>query len=190
MKRVLKTVAVLDIGSNLVRMGVYQAGKSGAERLDLLEYPLRLGHEVFTAGRISVETVRELSGILRGFSQIMKEYGVTEYKAVATTALREAENRAYVLDQLKIQNNLLVEVLENGEESALVYAALMGLPQLPARSLMAYIGTGSIGAAAWEAPAIVQTCNTPIGFLKLGETLRDLADQTVHFHKVPFFQAT
>ena len=127
-----KAVGGRDIGSNYVRMGIYQAGKGGAQRLELLEHPLRIGHEVFTSGRISVETVRRLSEILRGYSQGLKEYGVTEYRAIATTALREARNRAYVVDQLKTQNNLVVEVLQNGEESALVYAALLGLPGVQA----------------------------------------------------------
>ena len=64
-KRAGKVVSVTDIGSNFVRMGVYQAGKGGVQRLDYLEVPLRLGHEVFATGRISVSTVRQLSSILR-----------------------------------------------------------------------------------------------------------------------------
>ena len=178
-----KAVAVLDIGSSSVRMGVYQSGKNGTQRLELLEHPLRIGHEVFTSGRISVESVRRLSAILRGYSQVMKEYGVTEYRAIATTALREARNRAYVVDQLKTQNNLVVEVLENGEESALVYAALAGMPAVPAASLLSYIGTGSVGVAAWDGRIIQQTCNITIGFQKLGETLRSLEEQTAGFCK-------
>ena len=102
MKRSQKIVSVLDIGSNSVRMGIYQAGKTGADQLDRLEYPLRIGHEVFTNGHISAKTVRALSAVLRGYTQVMKEYGVTEYRAIATTALREAENRAYVLETGRI----------------------------------------------------------------------------------------
>ena len=70
-KRAGKVVSVTDIGSNFVRMGVYQAGKGGVQRLDYLEVPLRLGHEVFATGRISVSTVRQLSSILRGYAQVM-----------------------------------------------------------------------------------------------------------------------
>lgn len=184
MKRASKTVSVVELGSSMVRMGVYQAGKSGLVCIDRLEYPLRLGHEVFTQGRISVATVREMSGILRGFSQVMKEYGVSEYRAFATTALREADNRAYVLDQLRIQNNLAVEVLEDGEESALVYAELLRSPLLEDGSLLSYIGTGSLGVAVCEGRTVVQMGNITIGFLKLGEMLRSVMDQTTHFHRV------
>ncbi len=185
MKRSPKVVSVIDIGSSFVRMGIYQGGKNGTvTTLDLLEHPIRLGHEVFTEGRIRVETVRELTDALRGFSQVMKEYGVTEYRAVATTALREAQNRPYVIDQLKTQNNLLVSVLEDGEESALVYGELLRSPLMKKNALFAYIGTGSVGVVAVEDGAVVRSNSIQLGFLKLGEILRNIEDQTTHFHVV------
>lgn len=90
---------------------------------------------------------------------MMKEYGVTEYRAIATTAMREAKNRAYVLDQLRIQNNLVVEVLEDGEESSLVYSALCRSPLLREESLLSYVGTGAWacglgGRGRWISAAI------------------------------------
>lgn len=184
MRRTAKIVSVLDIGSTLVRMGVYQMGKTGVQRLDLLEVPLRLGHEVFTYGRISPETVRALSAILRGFTQVMREYGVTEYRAIATTALREAENRTYVLDQLKTQNNLSVEVLEDAEESGLVYSALLSGGYGQKDALLSYIGTGSIGAALYSGDSIRQSCNITVGFLKISEILRSTEDKTTRFYQV------
>lgn len=184
MRRTVKIVSVLDIGSTLVRMGVYQAGKNGIQRLDLLEVPLRLGHEVFTFGRISPETVRALSAILRGFTQVMKEYGVAEYRAIATTALREAENKSYVLDQLKTQNNLTVEVLEDAEESGFVYSALLSRGYAQQDALLSYIGTGSIGVALCGDNTVRQSCNITVGFLKISEILRSTEDKTTQFYQV------
>ncbi len=188
-KRAPRLVSVIDIGSNFVRMGVYQAGRSenGAprvRRVDFLEAPLRLGHEVFASGRISPQTVRRLSGILRGFSQVMKEYGVIEYRAIATTAVREAENRAYVVDQLRIQNSLAVEVLEDGEESALVYSALCASPLLRDPTLLSYVGTGSVGLAVWRGGVVDQNCALTEGFLKLSERLRGGEEASPRFYRV------
>lgn len=184
MRQTAKIVSVLDIGSTLIRMGVYQAGKTGLQRLDLLEAPLRLGHEVFTHGRISPETVRGLSAVLRGFTQVMKDYGVTEYRAIAATALREAENRRYVLDQLKTQNGLTVEVLEDAEESGLIYNALLTGNYGQEESLLSYMGTGSIGAALCGGGCIRQSCNITVGFLKISEILRSAEDKTTRFYQV------
>lgn len=179
-----KAVAVLDIGSSSLRMGIYQRGKEEVRRLELLDSPLRLGHEVFASGRISAETVRELCTALKGCSQVMKEYGVGEYRVLATTALREAENRAYVVDQIKIRNGLTVEVLENGEESAFIYSAMLRSPRLKNHSLLSYIGTGSVGAAVWEDGALTKACHLRLGFLKLSEMLSSLEDQTARFDRV------
>lgn len=48
---------------------------------------------MFNYGKISFECLRELSHILTGYSNVMKEYGVDQYKVVGTTALREAQNK-------------------------------------------------------------------------------------------------
>lgn len=179
--RRFRAAGILDIGSSQVRMGLYQTGQAGArpadaiQRLDTLASPLPLGHEVFTTGRISAETMRQLSRILKGYAQVMKEYGVTQCRAFATAAFREAQNRAYALDRLRIQNHLAIEVLEEGEESALVYSALLASP-LEEEALLAYVGTGSIGAAYWRDGAVEQTGSMTIGFLKLAEMLRRRPD--------------
>ena len=101
-----KCGAVIDIGSHLLKMRIAQLKKGEIAEVDRLEYPLHLGHEVFNEGKISFESLRELSQILQGYAEVMESYGVDQIRAVATTALREAQNRAYVIDQLKIQNDL------------------------------------------------------------------------------------
>ncbi|MCI8554272.1 MAG: hypothetical protein HFJ80_04930 [Clostridiales bacterium] len=177
-------VAVMEIGSSALRMGIYQKTPNKISRFDLLEYPLRLGHEVFTEGRISAGSLRELSSAVKGYLQVMKEYGVTEYRAFATTALREASNRAYVVDQLHIRNGLVVEVLENGEESALIYSALLGTPLTADSALLSYIGTGSVGAAVCKNGTVIRDCHLELGFLKLGDMLGRLEDQTSRYDQV------
>ena len=141
------------------------------------------GHEVFTEGRIRAETVRELTAALQGFSRVMKGYGVSEYRAVATTALREAENRPYVVDQLKTQNNLLVGVLEDGEESALMYGELLRSP------LMKRMRCWPISVpAAWALQRRKRGDHPmqqyPSRLYEAGRDSAELEDQTTHFHVV------
>ena len=120
-----KTAAVIDIGSNILRMQISQLRKGEVFPVDRLEYPVTLGHEVFTSGKISFESLRELSSILRGFSNVMNEYGVDDYRIVATTtALREALNKTFITDQLKIQNNMSVSILEDNQEKSLIFSSI------------------------------------------------------------------
>ena len=104
--------AVIEIGSSAVRMRVSQLKHGEIEMLDSLEYPVFFGHEVFTTGRISFESLRQLSSILTKFTTALEGYNCKNVRVVSSTVMREAENRSFVIDQLKIHNNLHLEILE------------------------------------------------------------------------------
>jgi len=78
----------------------------------------------------------------------------------------------------------VVEVLEDGEESSLVYSALCRSPLLREESLLSYVGTGSVGLAVWRQGAMDLSCNLTIGFLKLSEMLRGQEELTARFYRV------
>ena len=184
-----KTAAVINIGSNRVRMLVSQLKKGEVSPVDLLEHPIALGHEVFSTGKVSFETLRELSSILRGFSNVLKEYNVDSYCAVATTALREAQNKAFVLDQLKLQNNLTVKILEDNQEKALIFSDIFeSLRSTDAfqqgNSLVTHIGTGTIGFSLYDGVRVTFSQNIPLGVLKLYDKLGGLQDETESFYTV------
>ena len=184
-----KAAAVIDIASSDLSLSIAQYKKGEVSNLDRLIYPLSLGHEVFTNGKISFECFREMSRALAGFTALMKEYGVTQYRAVATTALREAENRAFVLDQLKVQNKLKVEVLEADQEKTLIYFDILsslrdGGVLAPGNTLFAFIGSGSIGTAVYDGNVMVCSQNIPVGALKLHEMLSTIQEETDDFGTV------
>ena len=184
-----KIAAVIDIGSNLLKMRICQLRKGEIISLDRLQYPLCLGHEVFTGGKISFESLRELSGILQGYREIMTEYGVDQYKVVATTALREAKNRAYVLDHLKVQNDMTVAVLEDDQEKTLIYSEILACLQTISsqkigNALISYIGAGTIGLSVFDGQNMVFSQNVPTGALKLHDILSSIQEQTDDFYVV------
>lgn len=185
-KRGGKAVAVIDIGSNMVKMRVAQLQNGAIRDLDLLEYPIALGHEVFQDGKISFDSLKELSSILRGFSQVMAEYGVAQYKIVATTVFREAHNRAYIVDQLKIQNDMTIEILEDDQEKTLIYSEILreltgeDLPHMD-HVLISYIGTGSIGLALYEEGSMIFSQNIPMGSLKLRDMLSGIREESTQY---------
>lgn len=188
-KRSNKTAAVIDIGSNQIKMRISQLKRGKIEDLDRLEYPLGLGHEVFTDEKISFESLRELSGILRGYSSVMAEYGVAQCRVVATTALREAANRSYVVDQLKIQNDLTVQILEDDQEKTLIYSEILNsLKNMEGKekqdALISYIGAGTIGFSVYDGKRMIFSQNIPMGALKLHDMLGNIQEQTEDFSTV------
>lgn len=188
-RKIGKAVAVIDIGSNMLKMRISQLQSGKICDLDRLEYPIRLGHEVFLDNKISFESLRKLSGILKGFSRVMTEYGVSQYKTVATTVFREALNRSYIVDQLKIQNDISVDILEDDQEKTLIYSEILqalsrgDLPKI-SNALIAYIGTGSIGITVYGEGTMLFSQNIPTGSLKLHDLLGGIQDQTNDFYTV------
>lgn len=188
-KKDFSEAAVIDIGSNALKMRISQLKGGKISDIDRLEYPLHLGHEVFTDGKISFESLRELSSLLHGYSGILKDYGVKQYMVVATTALREAKNRSYVIDQLKIQNDMNVTVLEDDQEKTLIYSEILNyLNQLERKkdesALISYIGSGTIGFSVYNGKRMVFSQNIPMGSLKLHDILGNIQDVADNFYTV------
>lgn len=182
-----KAAAVIDIGSSLVKMRVCQRKEDQISTLDQLEYPIRIGHEVFHFGAVSPECLNDLVRILRGFLKVMREYGVRDYKAVATTALREAKNKSFIIDQIRVQTHIDVEILEDNEEKTLIYSAVIHAlrPQLQsAATLISHIGTGSVGFGIFDTKNLCFSQNISIGALKLHDVLGSVQEHTTDFASV------
>lgn len=181
--------AVIEIGSSAVRMRVSQLRRGEIETLDALEYPVYLGHEVFNEGRVSFESLRQLSSILSKFTAALADYGCKNVRVVSSTVMREAENRAFVADQLKIHNNMNLEILEYSTEKALICSEIIRLLKLQNKldikdAMIAYIGTGSIDIALYDGGTISVSQNIPIGSLKLHDTLSTLNEESNAFYPV------
>ncbi|MDD3242427.1 MAG: hypothetical protein PHD32_01730 [Eubacteriales bacterium] len=182
--------AVIDIGSNLMRMTVAQQSGQTITELDTLEYPVELGHDTFTRGAVSSKTAQELVRGLQGFQVASAQLGVApgNLRMIATTALREAENGAYVADRLALCAGLPVEVLEDGQEKAYIFAeTLRRLQSVSAPGealLLAYIGTGSVGLAVARDGVIRYVRNIRAGSLKLSQMLSEMESRPGRMYEV------
>lgn len=178
-----RIAAVIDIGSSYVGMRISQIRGKDIVDLERLSRPVTVGHEVFSEGKLSFETIREISSILDSFITLMNEYKVSHYKVIATTALREAQNHEFVLDQLKIQNGVSVEILEDSHEKSLIYSECIERLKLDKASegsdtIIAYIGTGTIGMALYRNGGIAFSYNLPIGYVKLYDMFSNIIEET------------
>lgn len=121
-----RPLAVIDMGSNSVRMVVAQVLPDG--RLELLERvrrAVRLGQDTFVRGRLSQRTMAAALAIMRDCRRILDTYGVREVRAVATSAVREALNADAFLDRIFLATGLEVEVIEPSEEGRLTVNAVL-----------------------------------------------------------------
>lgn len=118
--------AAIDIGSNAMRLlfcRVYMVdGKPHFNKEELIRMPIRLGEDVFLQGKITDAKADRLIMALQGFSQLIKAYGVEGYRAVATSAMRDASNGMQIIERIKKESDLNVEIIDGKNEAALVFS--------------------------------------------------------------------
>ncbi len=121
----LRPVAVLDMGATAIRMLVAELPPGEAPRiLEEASRAVLLGKDAFTSGRLGSATIEATLRALEGFRRIMDGYGVVRYRAVATSAVREAINRDTFLDRVRLRAGIDVEVIDGSEENRLSYLAV------------------------------------------------------------------
>ena len=183
-----RTVAVIDVGASAVRVVVAQIAPG--ERPVVLEEAARatsLGKDTFSSGRIGPQTIEATIRALSGFRRLMDGYGVGEYRAVATSAVREAENADMFLDRVRVRTGLDVEVIDGSEESRLTYLAvrdrLQGHPALvDGLALVVEVGGGSADLTLLEAGEPTRAGVYPLGAIRMRQSLggwRGAHDQRV-----------
>ena len=98
------TLAAIDIGSNAIRLLINSIEQYNDERqfkkIAFIRVPLRLGGDVFTIGEIGTQKADRLFDARCRFGHTMKAFNVIDYRACATSAMREATNGQSVTDLL------------------------------------------------------------------------------------------
>jgi exopolyphosphatase / guanosine-5'-triphosphate,3'-diphosphate pyrophosphatase len=118
--------AAIDIGSNALRLlfaNVYE-GKDEAnfKKADLVRIPLRLGEDAFLYKKISDEKIRKLITAMKAYRQLLDFYEVSSYKACATSAMREASNSKEIIELIRKEANINVEIIDGKVEAQIIYS--------------------------------------------------------------------
>lgn len=185
-----RTMAAIDVGSASIRLKVIQIAEDGdIQVLENVIRSLAIGRDTFSQGRISPEMVDEVCQVLMGFKRIMREYKVKTKRVVATTAMREAMNQDYVLEQIRVRTGFSVEVLSRSEERYLTrQAAFATVPDFRKRSaeglLYTHIGSGTTQIAAYDQDGLSFSQSTQMGALRIRQMLSSIEEQTLRFSQV------
>ena len=90
-------------------------------KVQLIRIPLRLGEDAFTAGIISAEKEKKLIRLMKAYKQLMKIYDVVDYRACATSAMRDARNGKAIVRQIAKKTGIRVDIIDGQEEAHIVY---------------------------------------------------------------------
>src|SRR4029077_5928400 len=89
-----------------------------------LRAPVRLGSEVFLSGRLAPASIGQACDALREFKGEMDRVKVDAYRAIATSAVREAKNGATLVERARREAGIELETIEGIEEARLIQLAV------------------------------------------------------------------
>lgn len=157
---------IIDIGSNSVRLVVYQ-GRNRTPAVIFNEKVMAgLGRGIASDGRLSDGSIRLAIAALARFAMLARDMGVTDLRTVATAAVREARNAGRFVDAVRAACGLEIEVI-NGEAEArgAALGVIAGIPD--ADGIVGDLGGGSLELIRVEGGEVHDRISLPIGALRL-----------------------
>ena len=116
----------IDIGSNAVRLMVKEIREEDeglrSDKVAYMRVPIRLGEDVFETGRIGPAKQKALTEAMQAFRLLLSSMEVVAFRACATSAMREAENGAEVVEAIRREAGVAIEIIRGREEADLIFS--------------------------------------------------------------------
>jgi exopolyphosphatase/guanosine-5'-triphosphate,3'-diphosphate pyrophosphatase len=164
-------IAAIDCGTNSFHLLVARVGTDGViEPLDRAKEMVRLGDSAFK-GVISEEATTRAIEAIRRFRGIAERGGVDAVIAVATSAVREAENGGDFVRIVRDETGIELTVIRGDEEARLIFLGARAQLSLGAsRALVVDIGGGSVELIVGDSREVHHTASLKLGVLRLLDT--------------------
>ncbi len=121
-------LAAIDIGSNAIRFQISTVlGNSPTllfKKLEYIRFPLRLGHDVFSTGRISLQSQTKFKKLMKAYKLLVELYEVQDYMFCATSAMREAENGQDLANEVFEEFGITIHIIDGNREAELINRAI------------------------------------------------------------------
>ena len=164
-------LGAIDVGSNAMRVLIGEVtkpvGKWHYSKIAYLRLPVRLGEEVFEKGKISDEKIEKFVEGMRIFKNYLDFYGVSDYRAVATSAMRDSSNAKKIIQRVKKELGITLEVITGKEEAELVYLTFQLIPDLKMNYVLIDVGGGSTEITLFQDNKVHAAKSFQIGSVRL-----------------------
>lgn len=167
-----ETFAAIDIGSNAIRLLINYVEQSGTvefKKAAFIRVPIRLGEDVFTKGYIGEAKREKLCEAMQAFSYLMKTFNVKNYRACATSAMREAQNRVEIVEYINQNSEIAIEIISGKEEAETIFEAgdITGLMNADKSYLYVDVGGGSTEVSIYSNHQRVTSESFPLGTVRM-----------------------
>ncbi len=160
--------AAFDIGSNGVRLFVGRLYRGNVQILKDRRESIRLGEDSFRYKEISAASIQKLIHCFREFRREAEQLGALHWRAVATSAVRDARNGRDVVRQVWQQTGVHIEIIGGLEEAELLHLAVRkSLPLNDQKALLIDIGGGSLETVIAQGSRIQSALSLRLGTVRL-----------------------
>lgn len=169
----IKQYAAIDIGSNAMRLLVAniieeQGKETHFSKSSLVRVPIRLGQDAFTVGEISEENIQRMVDAMKAYSLLMKVHKVEKYMACATSAMREAYNGKEVVEIIRQESGIEIEIIDGKKEAAIIASTdLHHLLKTEQTYLYVDVGGGSTEFSLFSGGKMIVSKSFKIGTVRL-----------------------
>src|ERR1700692_320344 len=160
--------AVVDLGSNSVRLVVYEGDARNPVQIFNEKAVLRLAKGMTKTGRLDEAAMQQTERVLRRYAAIVRALGAVAFEVLATSAVRDAANGAeFVRLMAERMPEMRIIILSGAQEAALsAEGVLCGIPG--ADGVLADLGGGSLELVRLDAGRIGEAATVPVGVIRVG----------------------
>lgn len=124
---IVTKLGAIDIGSNSIRClivnVIYKDGYTHYKKVSMVRLPVRLGQDVFKYGKIRKTTRDRFVDGMKAYNHLLNVHGVKDFRAVATSAMREAENGKKLALKVLAKTGIDIDIIDGKEEARLVFSS-------------------------------------------------------------------
>ncbi len=172
-------IAIIDIGSNAVRLVIYDAIDRSPLKIHTERVICNLGSGLDKTGRLSDGSVEKALNSIGRFANLLKSMKVSNISAVATAAIRDAENGQEFIDAIKKDFDFTVNVIDGDDEARLTALGVFA-NGLGRNGVIGDYGGGSLELIFVKSGEVQHKVSLPLG----SHRLLDLPKRTERVQKI------
>lgn len=164
----LERRAVIDIGSNSVKLLIADVEAGDAVPVDEMGEQTRLAQGLRVTGELSTDAIDRTLAVCSRWMEVARASGAIRFRALATSAVRDAANSSVLLDRLKERTGARPMVIDGDREACWAYEGVVD-PLASRRTLVIDVGGGSVEFAWGRGRELNRWQSLKLGVVRLLE---------------------
>ncbi len=169
--RLLKFAAI-DIGTNAVRLLFSNVTendeKTTFKKASLVRVPIRLGYDVFHEGKIGEVRREKLISTMHAFHHLINVHDVIDFRACATSAMREASNGKEIVEIVRQKTGINIEIIDGKTEAEIIYSnRIVDMIDSSRSYLYVDVGGGSTEVTLFSNREMIDSHSFNIGTIRI-----------------------